>query len=120
VRPPQLRENIGAKGFLLKGEDDSVCLACGNGGGAVPSRRFAKKLAMSEITKIKFRGDALLRPGNRNVPQPLGPLRLREAYLGWTRAATAEATAVSRSIVMMGNHFSERGSYKQAYRDKHE
>jgi hypothetical protein len=55
VFPPQLRENIAAKGFSLKGEDDSLRLARGDSRGAFLSRRLAKQLAMSEIAKIKSR-----------------------------------------------------------------
>src|SRR5258708_35673041 len=41
------------KRLLLKGEDDSLCLARSNSHGAVRSGRFAKELAMSEIAEVK-------------------------------------------------------------------
>jgi len=41
------------KRLLLKGEDDSFCLARSNSRGAVWSGRFAEELTMSEIAKIK-------------------------------------------------------------------
>ncbi len=43
----------GCKGLLFKGKDESACLASANGGGTLLSRRFAEKLAVGQITKIK-------------------------------------------------------------------
>ncbi len=43
----------GCKGLLFKGKDESTCLASGNGGRTPLSRRFAEKLAVSKIAKIK-------------------------------------------------------------------
>jgi len=101
------------KRLLLKGEDDSVCLARSNSRGTVWGGRFAKELAMSEIAKIKV----AVTPSSR---QEVGTCNhcLSFQGFGWhIRARLGRDSGGDRGFQIHGddgNHFSARGLHNKS------